>query len=95
MKINKTTVLNFAYSIGASIVIFGAWMKLLHKPGANFFLTVGLMTEVVIFIVYGVAGFWEENGTTSIQGGSTSDNSELTSTIKQTNSILKRVFNAQ
>ena len=47
-KRGKNT-LNFFYGIGASIVILGAWMKLLHLPGANTALTIGLLTECVIF----------------------------------------------
>lgn len=43
--------LNFVYGIGASVVIFGAWMKILHLPGANLFLTIGLLTEVIIFAI--------------------------------------------
>jgi len=38
--------------VGAAIVIFGAWAKLLHKPFADFMLTVGLLTEATIFVVY-------------------------------------------
>lgn len=37
------------YGIGASIVLVGALFKLTHWPGANAMLTVGLLTEAVIF----------------------------------------------
>jgi gliding motility-associated protein GldL len=37
------------YGIGASIVIVGALFKITHIPGANEMLTVGLLTEAVIF----------------------------------------------
>ena len=33
---------NFAYSIGAAIVILGALFKILHLPGGNFMLSVGM-----------------------------------------------------
>jgi hypothetical protein len=39
-------------SIGAAVVIFGAWAKILHKSYADFMLTVGLLTEAAIFIIY-------------------------------------------
>lgn len=37
------------YGWGASIVIIGALFKIMHWPGAGFFLTLGLGTEAVIF----------------------------------------------
>lgn len=42
---------NYAYSIGASIVILGALFKLLHAPLADFILIVGMGTEAVIFFL--------------------------------------------
>jgi gliding motility-associated protein GldL len=38
--------------VGAAIVIFGAWQKITHQKLANFFLTAGLITEALIFMVY-------------------------------------------
>ena len=42
---------NYAYSIGASIVILGALFKLLHAPMADFILIVGMGTEAIIFFL--------------------------------------------
>jgi gliding motility-associated protein GldL len=39
------------YGIGAAVVIIGALFKILHFPGANEMLIVGLGTEAVIFFV--------------------------------------------
>ena len=39
------------YGIGASVVLVGALFKLTHWPGANAMLTVGLLTEAVIFFL--------------------------------------------
>lgn len=39
------------YGIGAAVVILGALFKILHLPGANEMLIVGLGTEAVIFFV--------------------------------------------
>ncbi len=36
---------NFAYSIGAAIVIWGALFKILHLPGGNFLLSLGMGTS--------------------------------------------------
>ena len=51
---NKTTekLVNVFVCVGAAVVIFGAWAKILHKPIADMMLTVGLLTEAVIFLVY-------------------------------------------
>ena len=46
------TFLNYAYSWGASIVIFGTLCKLTHLPGANFWLFLGMGTEVFVFFIY-------------------------------------------
>jgi len=38
------------YGIGAAVVIIGALFKIQHWPGAGLMLTIGLLTEAVIFI---------------------------------------------
>lgn len=45
------TFLNYAYSWGASVVILGTLFKLTHLPGANFFLYLGMGTEVFVFFI--------------------------------------------
>lgn len=42
---------NFAYSIGAAVVIWGALFKILHLPGGDVLLSVGMCTEVLMFIL--------------------------------------------
>jgi gliding motility-associated protein GldL len=51
---NKTIdrIVNVIVCVGAAVVIFGAWQKILHKPQADLFLTIGLLTEAAIFLVY-------------------------------------------
>jgi gliding motility-associated protein GldL len=46
--INKK-VMNFAYGMGAAVVIIGALFKLMHWPGASAMLIIGLGTEAFIF----------------------------------------------
>ena len=41
--------MKYLYGWGASIVLIGALFKLTHWPGANEMLTVGLVTEAIIF----------------------------------------------
>jgi gliding motility-associated protein GldL len=45
------TTMNFVYGFGAAIVIVGALFKILHLAGANFMLSVGLLTQAAIFAI--------------------------------------------
>lgn len=45
------TIMNFIYGFGAAIVIVGALFKILHWPGADLMLIVGLLTEAGIFVI--------------------------------------------
>lgn len=42
---------NFAYSIGAAVVIWGALFKILHLPGGSTLLCIGMGTEVLMFVL--------------------------------------------
>lgn len=42
---------NFAYSIGAAVVIWGALFKILHLPGGSTLLCIGMGTEIAMFIL--------------------------------------------
>ena len=42
---------NFAYSMGAAVVIWGALFKILHLPGGNALLSIGMGTEVLMFVL--------------------------------------------
>lgn len=52
----KDAWMNFVYSIGAAIVILGAWLKITHISlgpiNGNVALTIGLVTEALIFVVF-------------------------------------------
>jgi len=45
-------LVNVIVCVGAAVVIFGAWAKILHKSFADIMLTVGLLTEATIFLIY-------------------------------------------
>ncbi len=49
MAILSKKTMNFAYGMGAAVVIVGALFKLMHWPGASIMLIVGLGTEALIF----------------------------------------------
>lgn len=48
---NGQRFFNFAYSIGAAIVIWGALFKILHLPAGNILLCIGMGTEVLMFML--------------------------------------------
>lgn len=52
----KEAWMNFFYSFGAAIVILGAWLKITHITlgpiNGNIALTVGLVTEAIIFMIF-------------------------------------------
>ncbi len=52
--VSKSTdrLVNIVVCVGAAIVIFGAWAKITHKSFADYMLTVGLLTEAAIFLIY-------------------------------------------
>lgn len=45
---------NFIIGVGAGIVLLGALFKLQHWPGAGIMLSIGMFTEVFIFVLLGV-----------------------------------------
>ena len=47
-------IVNVIASFAAAVVIFGALAKILHWNNANEWLMLGMLTEVGIFIMYGV-----------------------------------------
>jgi gliding motility-associated protein GldL len=50
-------VLPVAYSLGAAVVILGALFKITHRPGADTMLTIGLVTEAIIFVLFAFQSF--------------------------------------
>lgn len=52
-SVKGQTFMNYAYSWGAAIVILGALFKLTHWSGADIMLTIGMGTEVFVFIISG------------------------------------------
>jgi len=51
MQLLFETIMPKVYGIGAAVVIVGALFKILHLPGANQMLMIGLTTEAVIFFL--------------------------------------------
>ena len=58
-------VKNLIIGLGAAVVLVGALYKILSWPGADFMLTVGLLTEAGLFAMLGLLGpdkdyYWEK-----------------------------------
>ncbi|HBS52892.1 MAG TPA: gliding motility protein GldL, partial [Flavobacterium sp.] len=49
MALISKKVMNFAYGMGAAVVIVGALFKIQHWTGGSELLVVGLLTEAFIF----------------------------------------------
>ena len=59
--------------LGASVVIIGALFKIEHRPGASLMLTVGLITEAIIFALYAIMPLEDSGHEASSGGGSSAD----------------------
>ena len=89
-------IINTIFSFGAAIVIFGAWSKLEHKIFSDTVLTIGMFIETGIFCIYGLMEWYKKQNVQeepSRQAPSEgADVNELTTTMRHTNEILKKVF---
>ena len=77
-------VLDKLVSLGATIVIVGAWAKITHKSFADTALTVGLLTEAAIFIMY---MFIPEESNTHVSNGANKSDEKIDRIIKAFKSI--------
>ena len=90
---NLEKILNTAYSFAAAIVVFGAWAKLEQQDFGGLALTIGLLVESGIFIIYGFAE-WRERQTPvqEEKPSSPQEIDELKQTMEETNGMLKKIF---
>ena len=63
----------FAYSIGAAVVIWGAWFKILHLQGGNTLLSIGMGTEVLMFTLSAFEAFDKKSKDSDRQDTGTED----------------------
>ncbi|MES2702207.1 MAG: hypothetical protein V4649_06185 [Bacteroidota bacterium] len=80
-KGRKKIGLNTVISWGASVVIVGLMFKILHWPGGELFISVGLLTEALLFFILGVAAMApaEDSATAEDRKGSGLDDLLATS----------------
>ena len=93
----KKIGLNSIISWGASVVIVGLMFKILHYPGAEIMISVGLGTEAFLFAILGVAALSAEEETTTTTVVSSGNGAKLadllaTSVTPQTIDGLKLGF---
>lgn len=87
---------NFAYSIGAAVVIVGAMGKLMHYFWSDVVLQVALITEAAIFVTLGFQELFAKRTSSEVSSYpklEAPDNSELTNSVNQLNSTIKQIFN--
>ena len=79
-KGKKKIGLNTVISWGASVVIIGLMFKILHIPGGEIMIAVGLMTESILFFILGVAAMSTEEESAPEQSGDGSKLNDLLAT---------------
>ena len=90
-------ILNTAYSFAAAIVVFGAWAKLESKDFGSLALTIGMLVESGIFVIYGFVEWREQRQPAAPpqeKGVSPDRLDELQQTVEKTNGMLKKIFRA-
>jgi hypothetical protein len=89
-------ILNTAYSFAAAIVVFGAWAKLEQKDFGSLALTIGMLVESGIFVIYGLVE-WREQRQPAVpeeKAAGPDGTRELQQTMEKTNGMLKKIFRA-
>jgi hypothetical protein len=89
-------ILNTAYSFAAAIVVFGAWAKLEHKDFGSLALTIGMLVESGIFVIYGLVEWREQRQPAAPEEKAAGPDRtrELQQTMEKTNGMLKKIFRA-
>lgn len=94
-------ILNTAYSFAAAIVVFGAWAKLEQRDYGGLALTIGMLVESCIFVIYGFVEWREQRQPVPPPSSSSLDRpaapdriDELQQTVEKTNGMLRKIFRA-
>ena len=95
-KFLPENVIELMFGVGASIVIIGALLKIIHAdliPGiitGNTMLTIGLVTEAIIFAISGIQGYMTGNSSIEDKGLQTieAETQSLQAAVDQTVSGL-------
>jgi gliding motility-associated protein GldL len=94
MALISKKVMNFAYGIGAAVVIVGALFKIQHWTGGSELLVVGLLTEAFIFALSAFDNSDEELDWTlvypELAGGEAKQKSKKTADASDANGLLSQ-----
>jgi hypothetical protein len=90
-------IINVIFSVGAAVVIYGALLKITHKPGADLFLSIGLYVEVFIFLIMAAREAFKVESVSQemkkVAEQKQFDPLALTESINNLNRTIKKVFN--
>ena len=88
-KINH--ILEITFSIGAALVILGAYGKIIHASWGGFMLSVAMITEVFLFLATGVILIFEKPSKTNTPTYTALEISELQNKISSLNKSLSAI----
>jgi hypothetical protein len=86
-KINH--ILEITFSIGASIVILGAYGKIIHASWGGFMLSVGMITEVLLFLASGLILLFDKPVTPTYTALEISDLQKNIASLNKTLAVVK------
>jgi len=78
-------ILELLFGAGASVVIIGALLKITHNDfifSGNTWLTAGLVTEAVIFLIAGIRGYFATSQNETTESGAVTDLSGISKEAK-------------
>ena len=97
MKKNKfpipENILELLFGAGASIVIIGALLKITHNDfifSGNTWLTAGLVTEAVIFLIAGIRGYYTSSESSSTDPEEATDLSDISAEAQALKAAYQR-----
>lgn len=97
MKKNKfpipENILELLFGAGASIVIIGALLKITHNDfifSGNTWLTAGLVTEAVIFLIAGLRGYFTASESSSSDSEEVTDLSDISAEAQALKAAYQR-----
>lgn len=93
MKTEK--VFNFAYSIGAAIVIIGAMGKLMHYEWSDLVLQISLIIEAGIFVLLGFQELFKKQSVdlAPYPKAESTNNTDVSKSLDELNQTIKQIFN--
>lgn len=84
-------VLEVTFSIGAALVILGAYGKIIHASWGGFMLSVGMITEVILFLATGIILIFDKPASSVTPTYTGIEISELQNKIASLNKSLSTI----